>query len=61
MARSANKLLVPGVEQFLEQVKYEIAEEFGVKLEGETAARANGSIGGEMTRRLVREAQKRLQ
>ena len=32
MARSSNKLLVPGIEQYLDQVKYEIAQEFGVQL-----------------------------
>ncbi|WP_033007071.1 small, acid-soluble spore protein, alpha/beta type, partial [Geobacillus sp. WSUCF1] len=32
MARSSNKLLVPGIEQALEQIKYEIAQEFGVQL-----------------------------
>ena len=29
---SSNQLLVPGVEQALEQMKYEIANEFGVNL-----------------------------
>jgi small acid-soluble spore protein alpha/beta type len=57
MANSSNKLLVPGVEQFLDQVKYEIAEEFGVNLSGNTASRANGSVGGEITKRLVQQAQ----
>jgi len=60
MVGSSNKLLVPGVERFLEQVKYEIAEEFGVNLSGQSAARANGSVGGEITRRLVRQAQSQL-
>ena len=27
MARSSNKLLVPGIEQYMDQVKYEIAQE----------------------------------
>jgi len=60
MARSSNKLLVPGVQQFLDQVKYEIAEEFGVQLGGNTVSRANGSVGGEITKRLVQEAQSQL-
>lgn len=55
---SRNQLLVPGIEQFMEQVKYEIAQEFGVQLGAETRARANGSVGGEITRRLVQEAQR---
>ncbi|MCM3358001.1 alpha/beta-type small acid-soluble spore protein [Psychrobacillus sp. MER TA 171] len=52
-----NKLLVPGVKQALDQMKYEIAQEFGVQLGGESTARANGSVGGEITKRLVAQAQ----
>ncbi|EMA6342165.1 small, acid-soluble spore protein, alpha/beta type [Bacillus cytotoxicus] len=55
-----NKLLVPGAEQALEQFKYEIAQEFGVNLGSNTAARANGSVGGEVTKRLVSLAQQQL-
>ena len=36
-----------------EQMKYEIANEFGVALGADTTSRANGSVGGEITRRLV--------
>jgi len=57
MGKSKNKLLVPGVEKYLDSVKYEIAEEFGVSLGSDTSARSNGSVGGEITKRLVREAQ----
>ncbi len=60
MARSSNKLLVPGVQQFLDQVKYEIAKEFGVQLGANTVSRANGSVGGEITKRLVQQAQSQL-
>lgn len=60
MANSRNKLLVPGIEQYLDQVKYEIAQEFGVHLSSDTASRANGSVGGEITKRLVKQAQSRL-
>mgnify|MGYP003574967124 FL=1 len=51
MAR--NKLLVPGADNVLNQMKEEIANEFGVQLGADTTARANGSVGGEMTKRLV--------
>jgi hypothetical protein len=59
MARSnnSNQLLVPGVEQALEQMKYEIAQEFGVQLGADTSSRANGSVGGEITKRLVSMAE----
>ena len=46
MANNSNKLLVPGIEQYLDQVKYEIAQEFGVQLGSDTVSRANGSVGG---------------
>ncbi|KAF1680887.1 acid-soluble spore protein SspD [Bacillus mexicanus] len=54
---SRNKLVVPGVEQALDQFKLEVAQEFGVNLGSDTVARANGSVGGEMTKRLVQQAQ----
>ncbi|MDF0728446.1 alpha/beta-type small acid-soluble spore protein [Cytobacillus sp. S13-E01] len=57
MARSSNKLLVPGVQQALNEIKFEIAQEFGVKLGSDTTARANGSVGGEITKRLISRAQ----
>ena len=55
-----NKLLVPGSEQAIDQMKAEIANEFGVKLGAETTARQNGSVGGEITKRLVRQAQQQM-
>ena len=49
--------LVPGVRQALDQMKNEIANEFGVNLGADSTSRANGSVGGEITKRLVRQAQ----
>jgi small acid-soluble spore protein D (minor alpha/beta-type SASP) len=60
LARSSNKLLVPGIEQALDQIKYEIAQEFGVTLGSDTVSRSNGSVGGEITKRLVAQAQSQL-
>lgn len=57
---NSNELLAPGAEQALEQMKYEIAQEFGVNLGGETTSRANGSVGGEITKRLVSMAESQL-
>lgn len=57
---NSNQLLVPGAEQALQQMKYEIASEFGVNLGAETTSRANGSVGGEITKRLVSMAQQQL-
>ncbi|AKS39250.1 spore protein [Anoxybacillus gonensis] len=55
-----NRLLVPGVQQAIDQMKYEIAQEFGVQLGPDTTARANGSVGGEITKRLVKMAEQQL-
>jgi len=60
MARNNNQLLVPGVASVLDQMKYEIAQEFGVTLGGNTTSRENGSVGGEITKRLVASAQQQL-
>jgi hypothetical protein len=61
MAESkTNKLLVPGAAQVLNQFKEEIAAEFGVTLGSETSARANGSVGGEITKRLIAQAQRQM-
>lgn len=56
--RSSNKLQVPGVQEAVNQMKYEIAQEFGVQLGAEASSRANGSVGGEITKRLVKMAER---
>lgn len=55
-----NKLVVPGAQQALDQMKNEIAREFGVTLGPDTTSRQNGSVGGEITKRLVAMAQQQL-
>lgn len=57
---SRNELLVRGAEQALNQMKYEIAQELGVQLGADTTARSNGSVGGEITKRLVAMAEQQL-
>lgn len=57
---NSNQLLVPGVQQALNQMKEEIASEFGVQLGPDSTSRANGSVGGEITKRLVRQAQQQM-
>lgn len=57
---SSNELVVPGVQQALDQMKYEIAQEFGVQLGADATARANGSVGGEITKRLVQMAEQQF-
>ena len=41
-------------------MKFEIASEFGVHLGPDTTSRANGSVGGEITKRLVQMAEQSL-
>lgn len=53
MNQNKNKLVVPGSKQAIDSMKYEIAREFGVNLGPDATARANGSVGGEITKRLV--------
>lgn len=57
---NSNKLVVPGSKNAIDQMKYEIANEFGVNLGPDATARQNGSVGGEITRRLVKQAQSNL-
>ena len=57
---SSNKLLVPGAQSAIDNMKAEIANEFGVTLGADTTARQNGSVGGEITKRLVKQAQSQL-
>lgn len=55
-----NQLLAPGAKQAIDQMKNEIASEFGIQLGAETTSRANGSVGGEITKRLVQMAEQQL-
>ncbi|WP_430784758.1 small, acid-soluble spore protein, alpha/beta type [Virgibacillus flavescens] len=57
---NSNQLVVPGVQQALDQMKYEIAQEFGVSLGADTTSRSNGSVGGEITKRLVQMAEQQF-
>lgn len=59
-SRNSNQKLVQQAESAIDQMKYEIAQEFGVQLGPETTSRANGSVGGEITKRLVRFAEQAL-
>lgn len=60
MSNSNNKMVVPGAKQAIERMKYEIANEFGVNLGADSTSRANGSVGGEITKRLVRLGQNQI-
>ena len=57
---ASKKLVVPGAKQAIEKMKYEIANEFGVNLGPDSTSRANGSVGGEITKRLVQMGQNQI-
>ena len=46
--------------QAIENIKYEIASELGLKLGADTASRLNGTVGGMMTKRLVELGKQKL-
>lgn len=58
--KNSNQLIVPGVQEAVDQMKLEIAQEFGVHLGPDSAARSNGSVGGEVTKRLVQSAHEQI-
>ena len=60
MKSSNSKLVAPQAKQAIEQMKYEIANELGVNLGDDATARAHGSVGGEITKRLVKMGESQL-
>jgi len=51
--KASSKVKAPGAKKSVENMKYEIANEFGVNLGANATSRDNGIVGGEMTKRLV--------
>ena len=51
--KNSMKVQVPGSRSSVENMKYEIANEFGVNLGATATSRDNGLVGGEITKRLV--------
>ena len=60
MNKSTNNFVVPGAKQDIKKMKYEIANELGVNMGPDATSRANGSVGGEITRRLVQMGEQHL-
>ena len=58
--RNSMKMQVPGAKQAIDRMKYEIANELGVNLGPDATSRANGSVGGEITRRLVQNGMNQI-
>ncbi len=57
---SSNQYVSQNASSAIDQMKFEIATEFGVHLGPDSTARANGSVGGEITKRLVQMAEQSL-
>ncbi|OPJ62452.1 alpha/beta-type small acid-soluble spore protein [Clostridium oryzae] len=59
-----NRVLVPEARQGLENFKMEAAREVGVNLSdgdnGNKTSRENGSVGGQMTKRMVESYESKL-
>ena len=58
--KNMSNLVVPGAKQAIEKMKYEIANELGVTMGPNATSRANGSVGGEITKRLVQMGEQHL-
>ncbi len=56
----SNNFVVPGAKQAIDKMKYEIANELGVNMGPDATSRANGSVGGEITKRLVSMGKQQL-
>lgn len=57
MQKERNKLVVPGAQKAIDQMRYEIANEFDVPFGKAKTSRQAGQV----TRRLVGEAEEKLQ
>ena len=60
MKNNTSRMVVPGAKQAIDKMKYEIASELGVNLGPDTTSRANGSVGGEITKRLVQMGEQHI-
>ena len=54
-----NKIVVPEAKQALDNLKYEVANDLNVNLKkgynGDLTAKENGSVGGEMVKRMIKQ------
>ncbi|MFT4146373.1 MAG: alpha/beta-type small acid-soluble spore protein [Mobilitalea sp.] len=61
---SSNKAAVPEAKEALNRFKMEVAGEIGVPLKqgynGELTSKQNGSVGGEMVKRMIRQQEQQM-
>jgi len=64
MSNRSNRVLVPQAKEGLNRFKMEAAKEVGVNLKegynGDLTSRENGSVGGQMVKRMVESYEKGL-
>ncbi|MGI6151822.1 MAG: small, acid-soluble spore protein, alpha/beta type [Christensenellales bacterium] len=64
MARNRRRALIPEAQQALDSLKTEIASQLGVDYaatdKGNLTSRQNGSVGGEMVRRMIAFAEQSI-
>lgn len=60
MASNSNTPATKGASQQLDQFKWEVANEMGAQLGGDRTSRENGSVGGQMTKRMIQFAEENL-
>lgn len=61
---SRNRAEIPEAREALDRFKFEVANEIGVPLKkgynGDLTSYQNGSVGGYMVKRMIREAEQRM-
>ena len=60
---TSKKIVVPEAKKAMENLKYEIANQLGVDFKGDLGnltSRQNGSVGGEMVRRMIADAENKM-
>lgn len=64
MSSRSNRVLIPQAKEGLDRFKMEAAKEVGVNLSqgynGDLTSRENGSVGGQMVKRMVEAYEKNL-
>lgn len=63
-SKSSNRLVVPEAKEALNQFKLEAAQEVGTPLtngyNGDLTSRQNGSVGGQMVKKMVEDYENRI-
>ena len=61
---SSNRMEVPEAKEAMNRFKMEVASELGVPLKegynGDLTSRQNGSVGGEMVRRMIKKQEQEM-